>query len=128
MRIWSLKSCRRLLSMGIRKQVRPWKLSVPGLLGEIPGVRAVFHGRKTDAVDSLLLIRGQEAQCLIKRQAVGRRIQRDCPARKIPEQLPEQLGAHAFSVIAAFDKEKADVPFLGRIPIWPINVCPSKAP
>lgn len=114
--------------MGIRKQVRPRKLSASGLLGQVPGFRAVFHGRKTDAVDSLLLIRGQEAQRLIKRQAVGRRIQRDRPVRKIPEQLPEQPGAHTFSVIAAFDKEKADVPFSGRIPIWPINVCPSKAP
>ena len=39
-------------------------------------------------------------------------MKRDRPVRYIREQLPEQLGSDALSVVIAFYKEKADMSFL----------------
>ena len=73
----------------------------------------VLHRREADTVDCLFIVCRPETQGLIKRQAVGGRIQRDDSIRDITEQLPEQPCADPSSVAAAFYKEKADMSLFG---------------
>ena len=69
----------------------------------------IFHRRKADAVDRLLASRLLKAKCLVKRQSVWRRIERDFLSGEVSPKPPEQLCSDAAPVIFAVYEKEADM-------------------
>ena len=96
-------------------------------------VNYVLHGRKTDAVDFLLLAQRFEADGQIKRQSIGRGIKRQCLQRRIFQQhIVQQIGKDSFcnslSLIFFLVNAKLICVLLLLIPINATILAPSNAP